>query len=87
MIACLYVSLCIGLAQAQRIVDTEYGEVRGHVVNVNNGIKQTTVDVFHGIPYAKNTSGARRFLVNTHFKYNFENTKLYEFLILSIYTF
>ena len=54
-----------GCTLAQRVVDTEYGQVRGHVINVNNGITQTTVDVFHGIPYAKDTSGARRFAVST----------------------
>ena len=56
-------SICSWLAHAQRVVDTEYGQVRGHLVNVYNGVEQTTVDVFYGIPFAKDTSGTRRFTV------------------------
>ena len=59
-----FLFLCFGLALTQRVVDTEYGQVRGHVINVDNGVKQTTVDVFYGIPFAKDTSASRRFRVS-----------------------
>ena len=52
------------VAHAQRVVDTEYGEVRGHAVNVDNGREQTVVDVFYAIPFAKAPIGALRFAVS-----------------------
>ena len=54
---------CISSVIGQRVVDTQYGQVRGHVVWVDNGRENTTVDVFYGIPFANDTSGALRFLV------------------------
>ena len=59
--------LCLVLVawtDAQRVVDTEYGQVRGHTVNVNNGREQTAVDVFYAIPFAQSPVGALRFAVS-----------------------
>ena len=62
--ALLYaVLIASGSVHSQNVVSTEYGPVRGHLVKVNNGVEQTTVEVFQGIPFAKETSGARRFMV------------------------
>ena len=57
----------ISVAQAQRIVDTEYGQVRGHAISVDNGREQTAVEVFSGIPFAKPPVGALRFAVSLIF--------------------
>jgi carboxylesterase type B len=56
------------ITHAQRLVDTEYGQVRGHVINVDNGREQTTVDVFYNIPFAKPPIGALRFAVRVKLK-------------------
>ena len=47
------------------IVDTEYGQVSGHILNVDNGRDgMMPIEVFHGIPFAKDTSGSGRFAVS-----------------------
>ena len=61
MLRTLLVVCCYALALAQKQVDTQYGPVVSHVVNVSNGETQTTIDVYYGIPFAADTSGNNRF--------------------------
>lgn len=48
-------------AQDGPIADTEYGQVQGTAIELNNGI---TVHSFNGIPYAEPPTGELRFLVS-----------------------
>ena len=60
----LYIFGTVSLSHGT-IVDTEYGQVSGHFVNVDNGRDPVMpIEVFHGIPYAKDTSGPLRFAVS-----------------------
>ena len=82
MLLSVLLFLCSGILQAQRIIDTEYGQVRGHLVNVNNGVEQTTVEVFYGIPFAKDTSGPRRFSVSFRAAYEYTYNVIVIIIIL-----
>ena len=64
---CLVVVCLFGVITLSRgsIVDTEYGQVSGHILSVDNGRDGgMDIEVFHGIPFAKDTAGPRRFAVS-----------------------
>ena len=67
-ILCMFI-LLVGVLGQQPYpevdVDTEYGTVRGRVLNVHNGVQTSDINVFQGVPFAKDTAGVNRFRVGT----------------------